>query len=118
MWRVAGLRRIAVRAFGARKSGGKREPFEVHASAAVPRHRRFPRRTAVAAVAAGDKKLAEESLKAAQPVIDRMASKGLIHKNKASRHKSRLIASVKKLTQGTTAATKTSRGKAAKAASE
>ena len=69
----------------------------------------------VLAVAAGDKKLAEESLKAAQPVIDRMASKGLIHKNKAARHKSRLNASVKKLMQGTTAATKSGRGKAAKA---
>ena len=65
---------------------------------------------------AGDKKQAEESLKAAQPVIDRMASKGLIHKNKAARHKSRLTASVKKLMEGTAAATKTSRSKAAKAA--
>jgi len=74
----------------------------------------------VAAVAAGDKKLAEESLKAAQPVIDRMAHKGLIHKNKAARHKSRLSASVKKLTEGgvvtTTTKAKTSRTKAVKAA--
>ncbi len=51
----------------------------------------------VAAVASGDKKLADESYKAAQPVIDRMASKGLIHKNKAARHKSRLVASIKKI---------------------
>ncbi len=71
----------------------------------------------VAAVAAGDKKLAEESLKAAKPVIDRMASKGLIHKNKAARHKSRLSASVKKLAEGgVVAKTKTSRAKAAKTA--
>ena len=64
-----------------------------------------------AAVAAGDKKLAEESLNAAQPVIDRMANKGLIHKNKAARHKSRLSASVKKLSEGSAA--KSSRAKAA-----
>ena len=71
----------------------------------------------VAAVAAGDKKLAEESFKAAQPVIDRMASKGLIHKNKAARHKSRLAASVKKMTEGaTTVKAKTTRAKAVKAA--
>lgn len=71
----------------------------------------------VAAVAAGDKKLAEESLKAAQPVIDRMAAKGLIHKNKAARHKSRLAASVKKLSATTTTTkAKTTRSKAAKSA--
>ncbi len=33
----------------------------------------------------------------AVPVIDRMADKGIIHKNKASRHKSRLNASIKAL---------------------
>jgi len=74
----------------------------------------------LAAVAAGDKKLAEESLKAAQPVIDRMANKGLIHKNKAARHKSRLTASVKKMTEGAVAAkstkSKSTRSKAAKTA--
>jgi len=31
------------------------------------------------------------------PVIDRMADKGIIHKNKAARHKSRLNAKVKAL---------------------
>lgn len=71
----------------------------------------------VAAIAAGDKKLAEESLKAAQPVIDRMADKGLIHKNKAARHKSRLTAGIKKMTEGAVVAkTKTTRAKSAKAA--
>jgi small subunit ribosomal protein S20 len=68
----------------------------------------------VTAVTAGDKKTAEESLKAAQPVIDRMASKGLIHKNKAARHKSRLVASIRKMTEGgVTTKAKTSRAKAA-----
>ncbi len=61
------------------------------------------------AIAAGDKKIAEEAFVAAVPVIDRMAIKGLIHKNKAARHKSRLCAQIKKLTEGTAAvaATKT-----------
>ena len=35
--------------------------------------------------------------KPAVPVIDRMADKGIIHKNKAARHKSRLNAQVKAL---------------------
>ena len=34
---------------------------------------------------------------AAVPVIDRMADKGIIHKNKAARHKSRLNSKVKAL---------------------
>lgn len=33
----------------------------------------------------------------AVPVIDRMADKGIIHKNKAARHKSRLNAGIKAL---------------------
>ena len=33
----------------------------------------------------------------AQPLLDRFASRGLIHKNKAARHKSRLTARIKAL---------------------
>jgi small subunit ribosomal protein S20 len=44
----------------------------------------------VLAAQSGDKTRATESLKAATPVIDSMARKGIIHKNKAARHKSRL----------------------------
>lgn len=42
------------------------------------------------AIKAGDKEAAEAAYKSAVPVIDRMANKGIIHKNKAARHKSRL----------------------------
>ena len=42
-----------------------------------------------------DKKLAEEALKTAIPVIDKMVNKGIIHKNKAARHKSRLCKKIK-----------------------
>lgn len=50
-----------------------------------------------AAIEANNYKLAFESYQAAQPIIDRMAHKGLIHKNKAARHKSRLIAHLKRM---------------------
>src|SRR5947208_14060753 len=49
------------------------------------------------AVTAGDKAKAAELFKTAQPVIDSIADKGLFHKNKAARHKSRLAAKVKAL---------------------
>ena len=51
----------------------------------------------VAAVDAGKKDEAAAALKAATPVIDAMARKGIIHKNKAARHKSRLAQSIKAL---------------------
>ncbi|ADN74989.1 SSU ribosomal protein S20P [Ferrimonas balearica DSM 9799] len=51
----------------------------------------------VAAIATGDKAAATEAFNAAQPILDRMATKGLIHKNKAARHKSRLAAQIKAL---------------------
>ena len=44
----------------------------------------------VNAIAANDKEAAEAAYKAAVPVIDSMVNKGIIHKNKAARHKSRL----------------------------
>ncbi|HHH38314.1 MAG TPA: 30S ribosomal protein S20, partial [Sedimenticola sp.] len=49
----------------------------------------------VRAIEAGEKEAAVEAYKAAVPIIDRMANKGLIHKNKAARHKSRLNAHIK-----------------------
>jgi small subunit ribosomal protein S20 len=57
------------------------------------------------AVAAGDAGKAGELFKAAQGVIDSVADKGIFHKNKAARHKSRLAAKVKALaTAGSAAA--------------
>ena len=49
------------------------------------------------AVVAGDKGKATELFKAAQSVIDSVADKGIFHKNKAARHKSRLSAKIKAL---------------------
>ncbi|WP_074011649.1 30S ribosomal protein S20 [Candidatus Sodalis sp. SoCistrobi] len=47
-----------------------------------------------AAIAAGDKEAAQNAFSAMQPIVDRQASKGLIHKNKAARHKSNLTAQI------------------------
>lgn len=49
------------------------------------------------AIATGDKAVAGETLRKASSVIDRVADKNIIHKNKAARHKSRLAAAVKEL---------------------
>jgi small subunit ribosomal protein S20 len=51
----------------------------------------------IAAIESKDFKLATDAYNEAVPVIDRMADKGIIHKNKAARHKSRLNAGVKAL---------------------
>ena len=51
----------------------------------------------VKAIDSKDAAAAQAALTAAMPVIDRMADKGIIHKNKAARHKSRLNAQVKAL---------------------
>lgn len=55
------------------------------------------------AVAAGDKDKASDLFKSAQSVIDSVADKGIFHKNKAARHKSRLAAKVKALAAGAAA---------------
>lgn len=52
-------------------------------------------RKVVEAIRAGKKQEAAAALKNASPVIDAMARKGIIHKNKAARHKSRLASQVK-----------------------
>lgn len=49
------------------------------------------------AIADGNKSDAEAALKDAQPVLDKMARKGLIHKNKAARYMSRFSSQVRAL---------------------
>jgi small subunit ribosomal protein S20 len=49
-------------------------------------------RKATEAVASGNADTARTGIREAQPVIDSMVNKGLIHRNKAARHKSRLAA--------------------------
>ena len=51
----------------------------------------------VSAIEKGDKEAATSAYKEALPIIDKLAGKGLIHKNKAARHKSRLNAQIQAL---------------------
>lgn len=51
----------------------------------------------VYAIDAGNKKDAQAAFERAIPVIDAATTKGLIHKNKAARHKSRLNARIQEL---------------------
>ena len=53
---------------------------------------------AIAAVEDGDHSAAQAAYQAAVPVLDRAVTHGIIHKNKAARHKSRLNNHVKALT--------------------
>lgn len=50
-----------------------------------------------ATISRGDQKAAIAALQAATPVIDRMVNKGIIHINKAARHKSRLTLHIKNM---------------------
>ena len=47
------------------------------------------------AIASGDKDVAKQALRSTAAVVDRIADKKIIHKNKAARHKSRLAAAIK-----------------------
>ena len=49
------------------------------------------------AVAAGDKEKAKDAFAKAQSIVDTVADKGIFHKNKAARDKSRLSSRVKAL---------------------
>ena len=51
----------------------------------------------VKSIEKGDKSEAEAAYKVAVPIIDSSVAKGLLHKNKAARHKSRLNAQIKQL---------------------
>jgi len=51
----------------------------------------------IAAINAKDVEGAKKAYAEAVPVLDRIADKGIIHKNKAARHKSRLNDQIKKL---------------------
>lgn len=57
----------------------------------------------VVAIDGGKAVEADEAYQVALPIIDRMANKGFIHKNKAARHKGRLLARIRKLTPTATA---------------
>jgi small subunit ribosomal protein S20 len=51
----------------------------------------------ISAIQTGEPATAKQAYAAAVPVIDRAAGKGLIHQNKAARHKSRLNQQIRNL---------------------
>ena len=54
----------------------------------------------ISAIQTGDQEAAAAAFKGAVPVIDSAAQKGLMHANKAARHKSRLNQRIKALAAG------------------
>jgi small subunit ribosomal protein S20 len=50
------------------------------------------------AIDAGDKEAAAKAFQVAVPYLDRAAGKGLVHRNKIARHKSRINARIKTMT--------------------
>ncbi len=77
----------------ARKRARQANKHYQHNTAQRSNFRTFVKKV-VKAIAIGNKEEATAAYKAAVPVIDKMVSKGLIHKNKAARHKSRLNARI------------------------
>ena len=78
----------------ARKRTRQAERRRAHNASLRSRMRTSVKRV-VRALNAGDAEAASTALERAGPVLDGAASKGLIHKNKAARHKSRLNARLK-----------------------
>ena len=77
----------------ARKRARQAEKNRQHNAAQRSSMRTFIKKV-LYAVDAGEKENAQTAYKSAVPVIDSAVSKGLIHKNKAARHKSRLNKSI------------------------
>lgn len=80
----------------AAKKARQAEKHRQRNAALRTRMRSAIKKTAKAA-GAGDKAAATAALQVAVPEIDTMVTKGIIHRNKAARHKSRLARAVKAL---------------------
>ncbi len=80
----------------ARKRARQSEKHRLH-NASQRSHMRTAIKKVLAAIESGDKSAAETAYKAAVPAIDRLAAKGLMHRNKAARHKSRLNNHIRKM---------------------
>jgi len=82
----------------ANSPAAKKRVRQIERRTAVNKSRRTRMRTFIRkveeAIAGGDKASAQEALKAAQPEIMRSVTKGILHKNTASRKISRLAARV------------------------
>lgn len=82
------------------KSAGKRarqaEKMRLHKMGQRSRMRTHIK-AVIKAVDAGDREAATNAYRAAVPVIDSMINKGVVNKNKAARHKSRLNKMLKEM---------------------
>jgi small subunit ribosomal protein S20 len=85
----------------ANTSSAKKMTRKIEARTEMNRARRSRVRTFLRkveeAIASGDQGAAKEALAAAEPELMRAASKGIVHKNTASRKVSRLAARVKSI---------------------
>lgn len=82
----------------AKKRARQQEQRRIHNASQRSRMRTHIKRV-LRAVQDKDAEQAGEAYRAAVPVIDTMVSKGIIHKNKAARHKNRLNRRVRALQQ-------------------
>lgn len=73
----------------ARKRARQSERHRQH-NASLRSHVRTQIKKVLKAIEAGDQSAAKEAFASAAPAIDRSVSKGIMHANKAARHKSRL----------------------------
>ena len=78
----------------ARKRARQAETHRQH-NAGLRSRTRTSIKKVIAAIRSGDKEQAKTALQSATPIVDGMVNKGLIHRNKAARHKSRLSARIK-----------------------
>lgn len=78
----------------AKKRARQNDKRRAHNASARSEMRTYIKQVAKA-LQEGNASLAADVFKKATSMVDRLASKGLIHKNKAARHKSRLNAQIK-----------------------
>lgn len=80
----------------AKKRARQEEVRRQHNSMFRSKARTYVKRV-IKAIEAGDQGKAQEAFKEAVPVLDSVANKGIIHKNKAARHKHRLNERIKQM---------------------
>jgi small subunit ribosomal protein S20 len=80
----------------AAKKARQAEKHRQH-NAALRTRMRTTVKNASKAIKAGDATAATAAYREVAPAVDRMVSKGLVHRNKAARHKSRLNKALKAL---------------------
>jgi len=81
---------------GSRKRARQAEKRRQHNASLRSMTRTYIKKV-VAAIDSGDKAAAEEAMKVAQPILDSSVNKGIFHKNKIARTKSRLVSKIKAL---------------------